>query len=302
MKTNGFKPGVPVHSYEKGADGRVLFYCLRDRLVYFTIFCIEAVRHDIVVLALCLMFNHIHSLTKTPSYEKHFRFHQSVESQYAMAFNEASCRNGRVFKKPFKWALKRSVKKVKDCLAYHANNPVVKKLCKKGVENQWTFLAYGASDHPFSDPIVWSKASAAFRRGVKLVNAAHDNEKPLGFAQLDIIYHSLGPDEVRQMTDYIIKTYSVIDFEKAAAYFGGYEKMIAAFDIISGSEYDISEDFIPEPDVPYLEMIRVVQKLGYDLSKKRFLSLDGAEKTALVELLLKATNASPRQVSRFLHL
>ena len=291
-----------MHSYEKGVDGRILFYCLRDRLVYFTIFCVEAVRHDIVVLALCLMFNHIHSLTKALSYEKHYRFHQSVESQYAMAFNEISCRNGQVFKKPFKWAMKRSDKKVKDCLAYHVNNPVVKKLCKKGVENQWTFFAYGASDHPFSDPIVWSKASAAFRRGVTLVNATHDNERPLGFAKLDIIYHSLRPAEARQMTDYIIKTYSVIDFEKAAAYFGGYEKMIAAFDIISGSEHDITEDFIPEPDVPYLEMIKVVQKTGYDLSKKRFLSLEGEEMTELVKLLLKTTNASPRQVTRFLHL
>ena len=290
-----------MHSYEKGVDGRILFYCLRDRLVYFTIFCIEAVRHDIVVLALCIMFNHIHSLTKALSYEKHYRFHQSVESQYAMAYNVVSCRNGRVFKKPFKWAMKRSDKKVKDCLAYHVNNPVVKKLCKKGIENQWTFFAYGANDHPFSDPIVWSKASAAFRRGVKLVKAAHDNEKPLGFTLLDIIYQSLSPAESRQMTDYIIKTYSVIDFESAAAYFGGYEKMIAAFEIISGSEHDLTEDFIPEPDTPYLEMIKVVQKMGYDLSKKRFLSLGGDEKAALAELLLKTTNASPRQVSRFLH-
>ena len=291
-----------MHSYEKGADGNILFYCQRDRLVYFTIFCIEAEQHDIVVLALCMMFNHTHSLTKAPSYEKHHRFHQSVESQYARAFNDAASRNGRVFKKPFGWAMKKTVKKVKDCLAYHANNPVVKKLCKTGVENQWTFLAYGASDHPFSAPINYKQASAAFRRGVKLVKAAHDRKYPLGYAMLHKIFSQLNPFEARQMTDFIIKTYCVIDFEEASSYFGGYEKMIEAFDIISGSEHDIKEDFIPESDVAYLEMVRAIQRAGYDLSKKKFLSLEGEERSKLINYLIQTTSASPRQVARYLHI
>ena len=104
------------------------------------------------------------------------------------------------------------------------------------------------------------------------------------------------------MTDFIIKTYCVIDFQKAAAYFGGYDKMIAAFDIISGSEHDITEDFIPEPDIAYLEMIKSVKEEGFDLSKKKFLSLDGPEKKALANRLFQTTSASPRQVARFLHL
>ena len=302
MKTKVFYPGIPVHSYEKGEEGEVLFYCLRDRLVYFTIFCVEAVRHGIVVLTQCLMFNHTHSLTKARSYLSHYRFHQAVESQYAKAFNEVSSRNGRVFKKPFGWSMKRSDAKVKDCLAYHANNPVVKKLCKKGVDDQWTFLAYGASDHPFSSKIIWSQASAAFRKGARLVKAAHGANKPLGYALLATIYRPLNPEESRQMTDFIIKTYCVIDFKEAASYFGGYDKMIAAFDVISGSEYDITEDFIPEPDLAYREMVHAVKAAGYDLSKKRFLSIDGDAKLELVRHLLQTTSASPRQVSRFLHL
>lgn len=302
MKTKRFSPGVPVHSYEKGADGKVLFYCLRDRLVYFTIFCIEAERHDIIVLSLCIMFNHTHSLTEAKSYEKHFRFHQAVESQYAKAFNGASSRNGRVFKKPFGWATKRSVAKVKDCLAYHANNPVEKKLCKRGVDNQWTFLAYGSSDHPFSRPIRLEQASAPFRRGLKLVQSAHGRKQPLEYALLNRIYSPLSLEETRQMTDFIIKTYCVIDFQKAAACFGGYDKMIAAFDVISGSEHDITEDFVPEPDIAYLEMIKIMKEEGFDLSKKRFFSLDGPEKMALASHLFQKTSASPRQVARFLHL
>ena len=248
------------------------------------------------------MFNHTHSLTKARSYEAHYRFHQSVESQYAKEFNRASSRNGRVFKKPFGWAMKRSDAKVKDCLAYHANNPVVKKMCKRGVENQWTFLAYGASIHPFSKPIHLEHASASFRRGVRLVKFFHDRQRPLGYNMLNIIFRPLNQDEARQMTDFIIKTYCVIDFEAAAAYFGGYDRMIEAFDIISGSEYDITEDVGIEPDIAYLEMIKAVKQRGYDLEKKWFLSLEGDAKAEMVNHLLQTTSASPRQVARFLHL
>lgn len=302
MKTKRFIPGVPVHSYEKGADGNVLFYCLRDRLVYYTIFSIEAEKYNITVLSLCIMFNHTHSLTQAENYVNFFRFHQSVESQYAKSLNNASDRNGRVFKKPFGWALKRSAAKVKDCLAYLANNPVVKKLCKKGVDDRWTFLAYGKSSHPFSETIVLKKASAALRRGIKLVKATHERRQALNYALLNRIYSRLNEKEANQMTDFIISTYMVIDFDKASAYFGGYDQMIAAFDIISGSEYDIQEDHSPEPDIAYREMIQTVHKAGYNLVRKPFLHCDSDTRVKLSWLLLQQTSASPRQVARFLHL
>ena len=207
------------------------------------------------------MFNHTHSLTEAQSYEKHYRFHQSVESQYAKSLNEASSRHGRVFKKPFGWAHKRS-----------------------------------------SKPINLKKASAAFRRGVNLVKAMHSRQQPLGYALLDKIYGGLNEEEAQQMTDFIISTYIIINYEEASSYFGGYDKMIAAFDVISGSEYDITEDFIPEPDTAYMEMARSIQKAGYDLVKKTFLSIGSEEKVALSKYLLQTTSASPRQLARFLHM
>ena len=119
---------------------------------------------------------------------------------------------------------------------------------------------------------------------------------------LNIIFRQLNQDEARQMTDFIIMTYCVIDFEAAAAYFGGYDRMIEAFDIISGSAYDITEDVGIEPDIAYLEMIKAVKQRGYDLEKKWFLSLEGDAKAEMVNHLLQTTSASPRQVARFLHL
>lgn len=39
---NFFKAGVPAHCYQKGINGNVLFYSQIDRLVYFTVYAVEA--------------------------------------------------------------------------------------------------------------------------------------------------------------------------------------------------------------------------------------------------------------------
>ena len=69
--------GALVHSYHRGIDGRVLFYCVRDRLVYYTLFMILARERKIKVYSLTLMFNHTHSLTDPGSI-------QNLESFYAL--------------------------------------------------------------------------------------------------------------------------------------------------------------------------------------------------------------------------
>ena len=50
---NFFKAGVPAHCYQKGINGNVLFYSQIDRLVYFTIYAVEAKKRGIRTLALC---------------------------------------------------------------------------------------------------------------------------------------------------------------------------------------------------------------------------------------------------------
>ena len=38
----------------------VIFYDLEDYLVYYTVFCVLAVKYGIIVYGLCLMIDHIH--------------------------------------------------------------------------------------------------------------------------------------------------------------------------------------------------------------------------------------------------
>lgn len=302
MKTKSFSPGIPVHLYQKALDGNVLFFCVRDRLVYFTIVCNEAKRYGVTIHSLCLMFTHTHGQVKARCFNDFVQFDRSVAMKYAKAFNAAASRSGQVFQKSAGWAHKRGDAKVRENLAYIANNPVVKKLCRRGIDNRWTFLAYGGKKYPFSSPVQLRFSSAALRRSIKLVNETYRRGRHLGYALLDRLFKDLNPTESQQLTDYIIQTYSVIDYSQAASYFGGYDRMIAAFDTLTGAEYDIAEEFNPEPDEAYAEMARSVRRLGYDLVKKQFITASLEEKGQLMHYLLRTTSASRRQIARFLHL
>ena len=93
-----------------------------------------------------------------------------------------------------------------------------------------------------------------------------------------------------------------MNYKLAASYFGGFDKMLAAFDVTSGSEHEISEEFTTEPDIPYREMVRVLKEEGYDLVKKQFLTPGKKDLEKLVKLCKERTSASERQIRRFLHL
>ena len=78
--------------------------------------------------------------------------------------------------------------------------------------------------------------------------------------------------------------------------------MLDAFNATTGAEYDISEEFVPEPDGAYTEMAHAVEEEGYDLVRKKFLTADADEKMRLIRLFMQKTTASERQIRRFLHL
>ena len=302
LKKKIFVPGCPTHIYQKGYKGRVLFYCVRDRLVYLSIFFDECRRYKVRVLSIVLMFNHVHATIKVRSEAVRAAFNQAVESRYALIFNQITGRSGPVFMRTYGWAQKRSDKDVKDNLCYLANNPVVKKLCKRGVDNLWTLLAYGCRRFPFSEPLMLSRASRRMRRSVAMVNQCL-SQGALSYQLLNQVFNGLTRKECRQLIDHIIQECSTVDYKAAAEYFGGLERMLAAFDVTTGSEREISEEFIPEPDGPYAEMARVMEKEGYDLVEKKFLSpdLDEDERLRLVRLLSENTQASKRQIARFLY-
>ena len=186
------------HIYKNTKDGGLLFYTLSDYLVFFTITCVTAEKMDITLAALTLMRDHVHEELEVS--------HPKIMADYE-----------RIVKS-----------RIRDSFAYLGNNPVERKLCRRAIEYRWNFLAYAHSAHPFSKPLVIRDASKSLRRAVKVVQSLHKQRNILNYAVLKRLFEPLCPEEIQQLTDFIISTYNVIDYEAAASWYGSVDKMIAA--------------------------------------------------------------------------
>lgn len=166
MRRKVFISGRPTHVYQKGYNGNVLFYCVQDRLVYYTIYCIEAEKYGIVTLALTLMYNHVHSLQQASSQSVFSRFNGTVAMLYAREFQQSSGLSGPIFMRTFGWAQKVGDKAIRVCMAYIANNAKEKRLHRDILDYRWNYIAFAGSDHPFSAPLILRRSSSRMRRAV----------------------------------------------------------------------------------------------------------------------------------------
>ena len=97
-------------------------------------------------------------------------FMSNVAIQFVKEYNRYHNRVGPLFSECFGSAPKAGLKLLRTAIAYLFNNPVERLLCKRAQEYRWNFLAYAASDNPFSDPLVLKKASRRLRRALKEVD------------------------------------------------------------------------------------------------------------------------------------
>ena len=78
-----FVPSFPIHCYQKGYNGNVLFYNIKDRLLYLTIFSTQAKKYGIKTLAINLMFNHVHFLVRCKDKETLILFNATTQQMFA---------------------------------------------------------------------------------------------------------------------------------------------------------------------------------------------------------------------------
>ena len=85
----GHKRKLPAdtfeHIYIRSINQFVIFFSMEDRLVYYTVFAVMAKRYGVTVLALALMFDHIHHLIKTISRELYGKFIGVTTSRFPQA-------------------------------------------------------------------------------------------------------------------------------------------------------------------------------------------------------------------------
>ena len=295
-----FVPGANHHVFIKAIDGNIIFYSIWDILCFFTLYCCLARKYGIVCNMLCIMPNHIHSNERCDSYEKFVAFHHDLEVLFVKFYNQQHCRRGPLFLRPFGYSPKMVGKKLKDNFCYIANNPVVGHLCDNFLQYRWNFLAYADSTNPYSEKIPLSQESFRMRNALKLLKYYRSNNLPLDYTRLENLTKTLSPDEVKRMIDYIISSYNCVSYESIASAFGGTVEMaFKSFKIVSGSEYDIPDDY--DDYSIYVRMASLVKGKGVDLRTCNFETMDLKNLNRLFRLLPSA-GAGDRQIRKFLHL
>ena len=290
------------HIYQRTIRRFNIFYDLEDYLVYYTIFAIAARQYNVIVLGLCLMFDHIHMLIKTEAKVTMSEFVRQVTSMFAREQNNEVGRKGSLFQARFGSAPKRGMKLLRSAIAYLFNNPVEKRLCDRAEEFQWNFLAYAVSSHPFSEPLIISQASLSLKRAIKEVDFAESQDRHLRYCQLKRMLSSLGEKERQQLTDHIISKYNPFDYDEIIKCYGSYKDMLTAINSNTGSEYDIKEERYRFSDMEYVRMIDILHDAAglKDIRKVTGLAID--EKMRLFELLRKHLSCGNLPIAKFLHI
>lgn len=302
MKNRLFYSGIPSHCYQNTVDGFLLFYSISDHLVYFTNLCVCANRFGIIIYAACQMPDHVHLGAIASSCDRLTRFIQEVSKAFALSDSITCNREGHLFNRPFGSAPKKDSKAIRTNIIYIGNNPVERKLCVNAAEYRWNYLAYAVSTHPFSEKLVIRKASWAMKKAVKEVKGEYKRGKPLSYALLQRLFGTLDQKEKNQLVDYIITTYSVIDYDYAFRFFGGYDNMIKAMGYTAGKEHDIQENMVGKSDVCYsLITKRLLEELHLQDIHEIF-SMPESFRTDLMLEIHTKTKLDLRQLAKYFRL
>lgn len=296
-----FVPGSVNHCYQKTINGEVLFYSISDYLVCYTHISVASRRHPVKVLFQVLMPDHLHSSVVAERERDLTDFVQDYTSHFARVHNVTCHRESPLFK-PFGSAPKVHSRDVRSHLIYLGNNGPERRLSTTAEEYRWSFLSYADSTHPFSQKLRLDFASRPMRRAIQEVKACRKAESPLSYTALQRMTRSFNAVEKQQFTDFIITAYQYIDYPLAVAYFKNWEDMLSAMHHTKGSEFELKEEFVGWDDKVYGQMSQIIIK-EYGLADVHDFLAWPEERRKKASALLKAqTEASNRQVSKFLRL
>lgn len=132
--------GVPHHITQRGNRREDVFYADEDRTIYLEWLQTYAVKHDVAILAYCLMTNHIHLVAVPNSDGGLHRMLKPLHMRYAQRFNRQRGWQGHLWQGRFfssalddahLWAAVRYVER----------NPVRARIVRKAEDYPWSSAA-----------------------------------------------------------------------------------------------------------------------------------------------------------------
>ena len=297
-----FYRGVVNHVYQRTVNWVNIFYCYEDFLVFYTIFSVCAKSADVVILEMCLMYDHTHFLARAENIRELSAFIDRSASWFVKEYNHQVGRKGKLLHKNFGSAPKWSDKDVRSAINYVGNNPVEKGLCSKAEEYRWNFLAYAVSDHPFSEKYVPREASKHLRSAIKEAKEMADQNLPLKYVHLKRMMKKLSRKELEQFIDQVIIMYLPFDFNKAISYFGSYEAMIDAMHHNTGSEHDIKEHNDRASHIVFKDVLAYLGDTMPSNEIRKITVLSESDKCQLARKIRSLFPISEWQICKFLHI
>lgn len=303
-KSHKFYPQNYNHVYNIADDKGVIFYCIKDYLVFLSMIYHYSKVYKISIVSMCIMVNHFHILSKPSSLDALRNFVMSTTGHFSKIYNAHYGRKGKLFKKPFGFSQKYGAKQVRTTISYVLNNPVEKKLVKAVEDYRWNFIAYANSSCPYSKQILIRESSSLLRKAIKSFNSYRLNNNYLSYEYLDILFRGLGKEEREQLIDFIISSYKCVDYNSCLDFYeGNYKQLLRATNSNTGSDPNTPEAFDRCNDVPYKYFYSEINKLGYDWEDVVFrMDRHSKEFTALVDALVCKISGLPEHFNRFLHL
>lgn len=294
--------GIINHCYQNTQNGYLLFYDDLDYLVYFTIVCTVSRKHDIRIVGLSLMPDHVHSSNVVNNKKELSACIQEATCLYAFLNNTECNRRGSLFRHRFGSAPKIGDKAARTNIIYLGNNPVERHLCEKAEEYKWGFIPYAISPNPFSAPIVIKEASKALKYAIRCVKNQFNLNKPLSYPLLRRLYRPLDEKENLQLTDFIISLFNVIDYDYTISFFGSYDNMLHAMHCTTGKEYDLNEVFVGKTDKKYAEVTTYLKNSLHVSDIHHVLALPEDRRTELFFDVLKNVDIPAVQLAKYLRL
>ena len=117
-----------------------------------------------------------------------------------------------------------------------------------------------------------------------------------------MLFSKLDLQEKKSLTDFIITTYSVIDYQFSVEMFGSHKNNLVADNASTGSEYEIRERFNGKRDDVYAKMTGLLLRGGFVSDIHDVISMSLENKKKLFYYLKGMTDATSRQIECFLHL
>jgi REP element-mobilizing transposase RayT len=261
-----------------------------------------AKRYRVTVLALALMFDHIHHLIKTISRELYSKFIGVTTSTFVMAYNRDSGRKGPLFHKAYGNSAKRRDKDIRNCIAYNYNNSVEKLLFNRAEQDRWNLLAYIDNPHPFSAPIDRKTASKKLLMSMDAVVLFHGRNEFLDYPVVRRLFEGLVPEEREQLLDFIIYLYLPIDKESLLGFYKSYDAMVLAINSNTGKEYDMNEIYDPESHQDFVRMLNLTRRSSFATDPRSIILAPDEQKWKIVHSFMDRAGASLNHAKRFLHL